>query len=348
MKLVVADIAQNERSKAWVFRQQPDLSVAPATGAVALLLAPVALDRVAASCLGVVDITVLHQDDTSLAGTLDRTLEEAPGAIGDSRLHGAADDLRDEHPRTQPAPRVGLNPAVGLDRARGAKRPRRGLEREKRDTGAVLVLFFRQNPPEGLDARLPRRRRSGARQVGADLFVDRFQQMPADQVLEVPVVDEPRRDLVVLLHPVDEQAFERRAAEHALQFGRRLAPLRAVGLVDDDGVAAPGDVADLLRHKGELLQSRDDDRHACPERPGVLGGVHVDLLDHSLFVFDLVDRVLELLVEHQAVGNDDDRIEDLLVLCVVEARQPVGDPGDGIALAAAGRVLDQIVGARAA
>ena len=65
--------------------------------------------------------------------------------------------------------------------------------------------------------------------------------------------------------------------------------------------------------------------------------------DDALLVLELVDGVLQLLVEHAAVGDDDDRVEDLLVVAVVQARQPVGQPGDGVALAAAGRVLDQVV-----
>ena len=60
-------------------------------------------------------------------------------------------------------------------------------------------------------------------------------------------------------------------------------------------------------------------------------------------MLELVDRVLQLLVEHAAVGNDHDRIEDHLVLVVVQAGEPVSEPGDGVALAAAGRVHDQVV-----
>ena len=74
--------------------------------------------------------------------------------------------------------------------------------------------------------------------------------------------------------------------------------------------------------------------------------VLVDRLDDALRVLDLVDRVLELLVEHAPVGDDDDAVEDLLVARVVQAREPVREPGDAVGLAAAGRVLDQVVAAR--
>ena len=51
---------------------------------------------------------------------------------------------------------------------------------------------------------------------------------------------------------------------------------------------------------------------------------------------------LELAVEHAPVGDDDDRVEDALVARVVQRRELVRQPGDGVALAAAGRVLDQV------
>ena len=60
-------------------------------------------------------------------------------------------------------------------------------------------------------------------------------------------------------------------------------------------------------------------------------------------MLELVDRVLELLVEHAAVGDHDDTVEDLAVVVGVQAGEAVGKPGDGVALAAAGRVLDQVV-----
>ena len=72
-------------------------------------------------------------------------------------------------------------------------------------------------------------------------------------------------------------------------------------------------------------------------------GILVDLLDDALLVVELVDRVLELPVEHQPVGDDDDGIEDLLVAGVVQASQAVRQPGNFVALAAAGGVLDQVV-----
>ena len=58
----------------------------------------------------------------------------------------------------------------------------------------------------------------------------------------------------------------------------------------------------------------------------------------------LPDRVADLAVEDETVGDDDDRVEDRGV--PREADQLVGQPGDGVALAAARGVLDQVAAAR--
>ena len=55
----------------------------------------------------------------------------------------------------------------------------------------------------------------------------------------------------------------------------------------------------------------------------------------------LLDGVLDLLVQHPPVGDHDHRVEPRLA-AVLQADELVRQPGDGVALAAAGRVLDQI------
>ena len=59
----------------------------------------------------------------------------------------------------------------------------------------------------------------------------------------------------------------------------------------------------------------------------------------------LPDRVGDLPVEDESVGDDDDRVEDGGVV-PREPDQLVGQPSDGIALATARRVLDQVAPAR--
>ncbi len=118
-------------------------------------------------------------------------------------------------------------------------------------------------------------------------------------------------------------------------------------LVDDDGIPAHGKLTDLLRDEGELLEGGDDNGHAGPKGLRQLRGVHIDLLYNTLLVLELVDGVLELLVQHHAVRDNDDGIKDPFVLVVVEAGEPVGQPGDGIRLPAPGGMLDEVVLAHA-
>ena len=75
--------------------------------------------------------------------------------------------------------------------------------------------------------------------------------------------------------------------------------------------------------------------------------VLVDGPNHTLGVLDLVDGILQLPVKHTTVRNDDDAVVDFLIGGIVEAREPVREPGDTIRLPAARRVLDKIVAPRA-
>ncbi len=83
------------------------------------------------------------------------------------------------------------------------------------------------------------------------------------------------------------------AASHSLRlllllFGRLLLALGA------------GHVEQPAQDERELLQRRDDDLRAVDQRRGQLLRVLVDRLHDALRVLDLVDRVLQLLVEHAA------------------------------------------------
>ena len=98
-----------------------------------------------------------------------------------------------------------------------------------------------------------------------------------------------------------------------------------------------------LRDDGELLERGDDDRRAAHQRGAELGRVLVDLLHYPELVLELVDGVLELLVEDAPVGDHHHRVEDPLVVLVVELGQAVGEPGDAVGLAGAGGVLDEVV-----
>jgi hypothetical protein len=121
-----------------------------------------------------------------------------------------------------------------------------------------------------------------------------------------------------------------------------------VGLVNDHRVGAFGKLADLLGHKRELLQRGDDDGGAAFQRLRELAGILIDRLNDARLVLKLVNGVLKLPVEHPAVGDDDHAVENFAVRAVMDACKTVGEPGDGVALAAAGAVLDQVIASRAA
>ena len=69
----------------------------------------------------------------------------------------------------------------------------------------------------------------------------------------------------------------------------------------------------------------------------------VDPLHDAERVFELVDRVLELLIEHDAIGDHDHAIEDARVGSIVQGREPMRQPTDRVALAAARGMLDKVV-----
>ena len=113
-------------------------------------------------------------------------------------------------------------------------------------------------------------------------------------------------------------------------------------LVDDDREAFARQFADLFGDHWKFLQGRDDDRLPRFERLFELAGGGIDVLDDAERLLELAHRRLQLAVEHAPVGDDDDRVEDAPLRRVVQSREPMREPGDREALAAAGRVLDQV------
>ena len=80
-------------------------------------------------------------------------------------------------------------------------------------------------------------------------------------------------------------------------------------------------------------------------KPAQVAGV-LGVADRRADLGELLDGVADLLVEDPPVGDDDDRVEDRRAVAA-QADQLVRQPGDRVALAAAGRVLDQVAPARA-
>ncbi len=148
---------------------------------------------------------------------------------------------------------------------------------------------------------------------------------------------------------VEVEVLHGARADHRLEVDRRLAGLRGVRLVDDDRVAPVlqrlGAVVagELAQHEGELLQRGDDDlRRLAAERLEELPGVLVDLHHRGRGLCEGAHLALKLGVEHAPVGDDDDLVEDQPAVVVVQRREVVGQPGDLLALARAGGVLDEV------
>ena len=145
------------------------------------------------------------------------------------------------------------------------------------------------------------------------------------------------------------------SAQHSLEIGCRLAALGAVGFVHDDGATPGGEnsrtgCTAFFGHReqpsgdeGKFLQGGDDHRHGAFQRFGEFPRASLDSLHHSESVFELVNRVLELLVQDNAVRDDDHAVEHAFIRGVVQGGEPMREPADRVALAAAGRVFHQIV-----
>lgn len=126
---------------------------------------------------------------------------------------------------------------------------------------------------------------------------------------------------------------------------RAFAVLPLVRLVNNDGKLAPAERLHIFLGKQELLDRADDDAlfvvDSLCQRVGVF--LVVDGFHQADLMIKAVDSVLQLAVQHNAVGYHDDRIKDAVVLCIVDGGQPVGDPRNGVGLARTRRVLDQVV-----
>ena len=124
---------------------------------------------------------------------------------------------------------------------------------------------------------------------------------------------------------------QRLATQHTLELGCGLTGLGAVRLIDDHGIASGRKVAvapfaallvefcQLTRHERKFLQRGDDDRDAGFQRLGELTRILVDLLNHALAVIELVDGVLQLAIQHHAIGDHDHAVEQPLVAFVMQA-----------------------------
>jgi hypothetical protein len=128
----------------------------------------------------------------------------------------------------------------------------------------------------------------------------------------------------VLTSPPSFQIGELLGTQHRLQLGRRLARLRAVGLVCNHGKAlALGgrQIADGVDRERKGLDGADDDFLVAGEGFGELAALAPvlagDRRHDAADALEIEEGFLELVVDHRAVGNHQHRVEDLVMIRVV-------------------------------
>ncbi len=133
--------------------------------------------------------------------------------------------------------------------------------------------------------------------------------------------------------------------QHPAQTARTPAALAGMGLIDNHGKAFIRQVFDLTHEKGEFLQGGDDDLTAPVQLFSQISSMFflINQDNQSVLMLYLIDGILELFVQVSPVRDHNHRRKDRLVLLVTEAGQLVGCPGNGIGLATACRMLDQVV-----
>ena len=123
-------------------------------------------------------------------------------------------------------------------------------------------------------------------------------------------------------------------------------------LVGNDGVAALFEahaVFNRPQYKGKSLDGDDDDglRRLQGSRQllglGAIAFLVVDAPYYAVGVFKLVDRVLQLRVQHGAVSHHNHRVKLLLAVKLVQRRELVRHPGNRVRLARTRAVLNQVL-----
>ena len=100
-------------------------------------------------------------------------------------------------------------------------------------------------------------------------------------------------------------------------------------LVNDHPEGARPQPGDRFGDHRELLDRRDDDILRLFQELPELGRIPVHAVHHPFGLFQLGDGMLKLFIQHFAVGDHDDRVEDAvrIVLAAVERSEQVKEPG---------------------
>lgn len=117
--------------------------------------------------------------------------------------------------------------------------------------------------------------------------------------------------------------------------------LGGVCLVHEDRAAAGGDRLDLIRTNGNFWSVVTMTRADCPGKASASWAGDSSILHDAVGMLKLVDRVLQLPAQHEGLVMTTTLSEtfSLRASCRLE---PVGEPGAGVGLAGARRVLYQV------
>jgi hypothetical protein len=175
--------------------------------------------------------------------------------------------------------------------------------------------------------------------------------MPPDSLARADIC--AARMSSVLTSPPSSRSASSSGTKDCLQPRGGVAGLRAVGLVGDDGEAfalGGGQLAHLFDGEGEGLDGADDDLLVARQRLGQLAALAAFLLGdvrhHAGGALEIKQGILKLRIDDVAVRHHQHAVEDLLVARVVQLGEEMRGPRDGVGLARAGRVLDQVLAAR--
>ena len=105
-----------------------------------------------------------------------------------------------------------------------------------------------------------------------------------------------------------------------------------MGLIHDDSELSAGELFNVLVGEEELLNGADDDTLLVVQSLCKVAGMLliIDALQQAGNVLKAVNRVLELAVENNTVGDDNNGVKDTLILVVMKRRQPIGDPSNRV------------------
>src|SRR5439155_17866237 len=111
--------------------------------------------------------------------------------------------------------------------------------------------------------------------------------------------------------------------------------------VDDDSeISATVLIADFVENERELLDRGDNDFLPALDKFTEVTGM-LSVADRCTYLSKLFDGGLNLLVEDAAVGDDNDRVKNLLIV-FAQTDELMPEPGNGVRLAATGGVLDEV------